>query len=185
MSQAIDTVKNIIRGRFNTALDGIIGELRDELQQQGHRASGSLDSSFRHEITENDMDGFLGVIFANDYWGILEDGVKPSRVPYTPGKKSGASSSKYIQGLLDWAAIVRPELEEKERKGFVFAIATKHSMEGNPTLDSYLFSKNEERTGFVQRTIDKHVGVLAIKIAGGDFAGQVVSEIIKSVFVKT
>jgi len=180
MSQVIDTVKNIIRGRFNTELDGIIAELRDELQQQGHRASGSLDSSFKHEITENDTDGFLGTIFANDYWTILEDGVSAGRIPYTPGKRTGASSSKYIQGLMDWAAIVRPELSDKERKGFVFAVATKQSREGMPTRGSYSFSRNGERKNFVQRTINKHITILATRIAGSDLAGRIVAEIIKA-----
>lgn len=180
MVRVIDTVKRIIKARFEVTLSGIIGYLRDELNQEGHRASGSLERSFRAEITENDTEGFLGVIFANDYWTILEDGVSAGRIPYTPGKRTGASSSKYIQGLLNWAAIVRPELDDEERKGFVFAVATKQSREGMPTRGSYSFSRNGERKNFVQRTIDKHINILATRIAGSDLADRVVSEMLKA-----
>lgn len=167
-----ETISALIRKRFEVELKSIIGDLRDELDQQGHHATGSLERSLRHEITDNDTEGFLGVIFGNDYWGALDTGVSASRIPYSPGKGRGGTS-KYIQALIDWAAVVKPGLSEKERKGFVFAVATKASREGHPTRGSYSFSRNGDRKNFVQKTIDKHVNTLAQRLSSPVLADQI------------
>ncbi len=180
MVQVIDTIKNLIRRKFDQELDLIIADLRDELEQQGHRASGSLEKSLNFEIKDSDHDGFLGTIFGNDYWAPVDTGVSASRIPYTPGRRSGRSASKYIQGLMDWAAIVKPELSDKERKGFVFAVATKQSREGMPTRGSYSFSRNGTRTNFVQRTLDKHINKLVANIGGRDLADRIAAEILRA-----
>jgi len=175
----IDTIKNIIRRKFETELELIISDLRDELRQQGHRATGSLEDSLTFEIKDSDKDGLFGTIFGNDYWRPVDTGVSSGRIPYTPGKGRGGTS-KYIQALIDWAVVVRPELDEKERKGFVFAVATKASREGNPTRGSYAFSRNGSRTNFVQRVIDKHINQLAANIGGQDLANRIAAEILKA-----
>lgn len=175
----IDTIRNIIRNRFEQELEAIIVDLRDELNQQGHRATGSLENSLTFEIKDSDSDGFLGVIFGNDYWEALETGVAASRIPYTPGKGRGGTS-KYIQALIEWAGVVRPELDEKERKSFVFAVATVASREGNPTRGSYSFSRNGERKNFVQRTIDKHINILSANLSKGNLADRIATEILKA-----
>lgn len=176
----IDAIRNLIRQRFEQELEAIIGDLRDELEQQGHNATGSLEKSLTFDIKDSDGDGFLGTIFGNDYWRPLETGVSAGRIPYTPGRRSGRSSSKYIQGLMDWAETVRPDLSDKERKGFVFAVATKHSREGMPTRGSYSFSRNGERKNFVARTIDKHINTLAASIGGRNLADRIAAEILKA-----
>jgi len=176
----INSIKNIIRQRFEQELESIISDLRDEIKQQGHSATGSLERSLEFAISDGEKDGFLGVIFGSDYWRPLETGVSASRIPYTPGSKSGKRTSKYIGGLLDWAAVVRPELSEKERRSFVFAVATIQSREGNPTRGSYSFSRNGERKNFVQRTLDKHINKLSAKIAGGDLANRLAAEMLKA-----
>jgi hypothetical protein len=175
----IDTIKNIIRRKFETELELIISDLRDELRQQGHRATGSLEDSLTFEIKDSDKDGLLGTIFGNDYWRPLDTGVAASRIPYSPGKGRGGTS-KYIQALIEWAAVVRPELDERERKGFVFAVATKASREGNPTKGSYSFSRNGARTGFVERTINKHIDSLAASIGGQDLSDKIAAEILRA-----
>lgn len=177
--EIIETISALIRKRFEVGLEAIIGDLRDELQQQGHHATGSLDRSFRHEITDNDTDGFLGVIFGNDYWQPLDTGVSADRVPYSPGKGRGGTS-KYIQALIDWAAVIKPGLSEKERKGFAFAVATKASREGHPTRGSYSFSRNGDRKNFVQKTIDKHVKTLAQRLSSPVLADEIVVLITRS-----
>lgn len=179
MPQVIDTIRNIILRRFEQELESIIGDLRDELNQQGHHATGALEKSLTFEVKDSDSDGFLGTIFGNDYWQPLDTGVSAARIPYSPGKGRGGKS-KYIQGLIDWAAVVRPELSEKERKGFVWAVATKHSREGMPTRGSYSFSRNGERKNFVQRTINKHINTLAAKLSSGTLADSVAAAILKA-----
>ncbi len=174
----IDTIRNIIRDRFEQELKAIIQDLKDELNQQGHRATGSLEKSFEAEIKDSDKDGFLGTIFGNDYWQAVDTGVSASRIPYSPGKGRGGTS-KYIQSLIEWAAVVKPELSDKERKGFVFAVAAVASREGNPTRGAYSFSRNGERTGFVERTIKKHIDGLASGIGGKDLAGKIAAEILR------
>ena len=179
MPQLIDTVRNIIRDRFEQELKAIIEDLRDEIRQQGHVATGSLEKSFEAEIKDSDNDGFLGVIFGNDYWEAVDTGVSASRIPYSPGKGRGGTS-KYIQALIEWAAVVRPELSDKERKSFVFAVATVASREGNPTRGAYSFSRNGERKNFVQRTLDKHINTLAAKLNGGNLADKIATEILRA-----
>lgn len=174
----IDTIKNIIRGRFKEELALIISDLKDELNQQGHRATGSLENSLTFEVKDSDSDGLLGTIFGNDYWRPVDTGVSAGRIPYSPGKGRGGTS-RYIQALIEWAAVVRPELDERERKGFVFAVATKASREGTPTRGSYSFSRNGARTNFVQRVIDKHIDKLAASIGGQDLADRIAAEILK------
>lgn len=175
----IDRIKNIIRQRFEQQLNAIVGDLRDELSQQGHRATGSLEDSLTFEIKDSDKDGLLGTIFGNDYWAPVDSGVSAGKIPYTPGKGRGGTS-RYIQALIEWAAVVRPELDERERKGFVFAVATKASREGTPTRGSYSFSRNGARTNFVQRVIDKHINELAANIGGQDLADRIAAEILKA-----
>lgn len=179
MPQLIDTVRNIIRDRFEQELKAIIEDLRDEIRQQGHVATGSFEKSFEAEIKDSDNAGFLGVIFGNDYWEAVDTGVSAGRIPYSPGMGRGGTS-KYIQALIEWAGVVRPELDERERKSFVFAVATVASREGNPTRGSYSFSRNGERTGFVKRTIDKHINTLAANLSKGNLADRIATEILKA-----
>ena len=175
----IDTIRNIIKQRFEQELEAIVKDLRDELNEQGHKATGDLDKSITFEITESDSDGFLGVIFGNDYWEAVDTGVTAAKIPYTPAAKTGKKTSKYIQALIDWAATIKPELDEKEQKSFAFAVAHKHSAEGMPTKDSYSFSRNGERTNFVQRVIDKHIDTLAEKLSTKEFTEKVTVEILR------
>lgn len=176
----IDKIRNHIKRQFEQELDLIIGDLRDEIRQQGHVATGNLLRSFKAEVNESISDGFLGVIFAADYWQPVDTGVAAGRIPYTPGRRSGRSSSKYIQGLLDWIETIRPGLSEKERKSFAFAIAATHKKEGMPTRGSYSFSRNGHRTNFVQRVLDKHINLLAAKIAGKTLAEQIGAELLRA-----
>ena len=180
MPQVIDTIRNIIRQRFEQELELIIGDLRDEIQNQGHNATGNLSKSLTFEIKDSDSDGFLGVIFGNDYAFPLNSGVPANRVPFNPKRRGNGGTSRYITALLQWAETVRPELDEKNRRSFVWAVATKHSREGMPTRGSYSFSRNGERKNFVQRTIDKHINSLAASIGGRDLADRIAAEILKA-----
>lgn len=179
-TSSIQRVSDIIRARFERELDLIVQDFRDEVAQQGHVAMGELVASFEKQVTESVSDSFVGTIFAADHWRVVDTGVSASRIPYTPGRRSGKSSSKYIQALLDWAETVKPGLSERERKSFVFAVAATHSREGMPTRGSYSFSRNGRRTNFVQEVLDKHINTLAESIASEGFLSDVSAQILRA-----
>ena len=66
--------------------------------------------------------------------------------------KIHATKSKYIDGLTDFAK-KRFGLNDKEAQSAAFAIAKKQKKEGMPTKNSFKFSKNGKRTGFIDDTI--------------------------------
>lgn len=142
---------SLLAQNLENALKFIRSEIILELTAQGHRASGKTFENLEIKITLT-SDGAIGQIIAPDYIAILDKGIKPDRVPYTPG--SGAKSSKYIQALIRWIGIVKPGLADFERKSFAFAIAMKAKKEGHPTRGSYAFSHNGRRTGWAS-AIDK------------------------------
>jgi hypothetical protein len=83
----------------------------------------------------------------------LNDGIKPSRVPYTiptPGRRGGGKNSgrrggsKYIQGLIRWAKL-KFRLNEKKARGMAFAVARKHKLNGFPLTE----------TGFINNVLEK------------------------------
>lgn len=122
-----------------------------ELAAQGHRASGRGIESIEAEITEASVNRLVGVIWANDYLVPVDTGVSAARVPFGGG--GGGGTSRYIQGLLDWIAIIKPGLDTKEAKSFAFAIAHTHKREGIPSNGSYAFSQNGRRTGWIEAGI--------------------------------
>lgn len=132
------------------ALDFAADEIRKEIKNQGHVATGNLLNSVRTEITDKG-DTLVGRVYIADYAGILNKGVKASRVPYTRG--SGAGSSRYIDALIGWIRVIKPGMSDVERKSFAFAIANKAKKEGHPTRGSYAFSQNGRRTGWAKAAI--------------------------------
>lgn len=124
-------------------------EGRMELARQGHKATGKLINSLEARITSDDVDRLVGVILSNDYGLIVDQGVKPSRIPFG-GSGSPGATSKYIQGLFNWVAVIKPGLSQGERRSFVFAIANTHKKEGMPTRGSYAFSQNGRRKSWIK-----------------------------------
>lgn len=125
-------------------------ELQNELEQQGHRDTGKLIDSIEYEIL-TDADAILIAFSYLGYGDIVNDGVRPSNIPFSPN--SGAKSSKYIDALKNWA----------KRKGFkkplsaAFAIAHKHKKEGMPTKNSYKFSSNGRRKYWKSFTLNQYL----------------------------
>jgi hypothetical protein len=151
----------LIIQRFREGLEKLVEAGKIELTQQGHRATGSLVESLEAKIISEDLDKLVGVIMAEDYGLIVDQGVKASRVPFSGTGGSGENQrSKYIEALLRWAQIVRPSLREKERKSFVFAVAHKHRKEGIPTGGSFSFSQNNRRTNWIRYGIEEFVPAL-------------------------
>lgn len=125
----------------------LVGELRDELKDQGHNLTGRLSNSVDADINE-DADGWEMDISHEKYGVYLDFGVRPDRIPYTPG--SGAKYSKYINALKNWVLARGIKTNEKAALSMAFAIARVQKREGMPTRGSYKFSNNGRRTGWVQ-----------------------------------
>lgn len=163
------STRDKITERFLKALETLADRAKAELFAQGHNASGRGINSIEPKITAADLDRLVGVILANDYLvGPVDKGVKASRVAYGGGGGSGRKS-KYISGLLAWAAIVKPGLSLKERKSFVFAVAAKHKREGIPTRGSYSFSSNGRRLSWIENGIERFVDDVEAAFRAADF----------------
>jgi hypothetical protein len=128
-------------------MDSIIQQIADLAIQavaiawraQGHELTGNAVRQMETKITKT-AQGYQIDGYVTDYMASLNTGVPASRIPYSPG--SGARSSKYIQGLMDYA--------KKEAQKIAFAIASRHKREGMPTKASARFSSTGKRTQFIQ-----------------------------------
>jgi hypothetical protein len=143
---------NYIRDGLQNYLNAIIETCKDELIEQGHKVTGKTESSFKGIVTKTGETSWQGVIYVLESAVILNYGVAASRVPFGGGGRGG--KSKYIQALLDWAANIKPNLSDKERKSFVFAVAKKAKKEGHPTIGSYAFTKNGRRKDWIEYSIE-------------------------------
>ena len=138
--------------RFNQALEAMADRAKVELAAQGHKASGKGINSLSSDITKSDLELLVGVIMAEDYLLIVDEGVKASSVPFA-GRGSGGTS-QYIQGLMDWADIIKPGLATRERINFVFAVANTQRRTGIPTPGSFRFSSNGRRTNWIEESFE-------------------------------
>ena len=121
-----------------------------EWAAQGHAMKKNIDVGFE---TDEGANYFELSAFVPPYVAILNRGVEPSRIPFSPG--SGAGRSLYIEGLTNYA-MKRMGLRGKEALSVAFAIARTHKKEGMPTRGSYSFSSTGKRTGFTEDYIEKH-----------------------------
>jgi hypothetical protein len=150
LNKLFTAIAREITEQVSRGIDAVIQDVREELAAQGHRATGRLMDTLEKQITADILNGeWTANILMEDYGRFVNDGVRANRIAYQRG--SGRQSSRYIAGLLDWAATVRPELDEKERRSFVFAVAEKHKKEGMPTAGSYAFSTNGRRLAFTEQ----------------------------------
>lgn len=136
-------------------VEKIIEMLKAELAAQGHRNTGRLERSISYNVTRN-AEGLLATVSANEYAIYLEFGVPASRIPFSPG--SGAKSSKYIAGLINY--FKSKGLQPSEARSAAFATAHAHKREGMPTRKSYRFSSNNRRTHFTRTTLEQYLPTL-------------------------
>lgn len=121
-----------------------------EWKAQGHNLSGNAIRELETRIVEKANSTIIeGYVI--DYMATTNQGVPASRIPYSPG--SGARSSRYIDGLIDYVKR-RMGKSEREAQRIAFAIASKHKREGMPTKASRRFSKTGKRTGFIEQALD-------------------------------
>ena len=111
-------------------------QLSQELIRRGHNLTGSLINSFEEKVrlkADTLSIDFLMLIYGR----ALNDGIPPERIPYSPGGSRGGTS-KYIQGLIDFA-LKRFTLDKKKATSIAFAIANKQKKKGYPLTGKIAF----------------------------------------------
>ena len=136
---SLDNIKNFV-----------IIKLARELIAQGHRGSSKLIDSLAGTVGKI-QGGFEIVITANHYYKFVDQGVRPSRVPYS-GRRGRGGKSQYIQALIAYFK----KKGAADPKAAAFATAAKHKKEGMPTRASFRFSKTGKRTEFIDEMLKKH-----------------------------
>ena len=118
---------------------------------QGHKLTGGLINSIeyqvRAQVTAASIDFYM-----YDYGVILDKGVSAANIPYQRG--SGAGSSKYIDGLKQYARLRMGAATEKEAERIAFAIANKQKKEGMPSKGSFVYSQTGKRTGAIDAALE-------------------------------
>jgi hypothetical protein len=95
---------------------------------QGRKLTGALVNSIDYNVKASINSAYIEFTLL-DYGMILNYGVPPNRIPFSPG--SGAKSSKYIDGLKMYAKL-RFSVNDKEAERIAFAIAYKQKKRGMP-----------------------------------------------------
>lgn len=126
-------------------------DIKAELTKQGHIDTGKLANSMTVKKVESGDTLSVGVEM-EDYYGIVESGVKRFRIPFGGRKKKGNNKKKseYIKALIEWWE--RKGKNAEKAKSAAFATAKKHKEEGMPSRNSYKFSKNGRRLKFIQES---------------------------------
>jgi hypothetical protein len=120
-----------------------------EWKAQGHNLTGNAIQQLETRIVAGADIVIQGYVV--DYMANLNAGVTAANIPYSPG--SGARSSKYIAGLIDYVK-KRMGKSDREAKSIAFAIASRQKREGMPTKNSARFSSTGKRTGFIEIALD-------------------------------
>ena len=127
-------------------------ELRKAIERrvrdQGHYLTGRLATEIDERIeTDGTLTTLVGTMV--DYARNVEYGVPADQIKLI--MKDPAKRSVYIEALTRYA-----ELRGMTNpKSAAFAIAMKHKKEGMPTAASSRFSKDGNRTGFLERAIEE------------------------------
>jgi len=140
----------MIEQTLSQVMQDIAASAKRTLEAQGHRNTGALEASMRTLVSKTPT-GLVGELQMYDYAFPLNYGVRPERIPYTPGS-SRAKTSKYIQGLK--AYFQSKGLSDNSALRAAFATARRHKIEGMPTTASRRFSQTGRRTGFASETLD-------------------------------
>lgn len=135
---------------------------REELKAQGHVNTGKLSDSITYNI-ELVSTAIIATMYMEEYGVPVDTGVSAANIPYRG--RSGAATSKYIQGLISY--FQSKGLAETEAKRAAFATANKHKQEGMPTRNSFSYSSNGRRTTFAEATINNNIDRLFETIEKG------------------
>jgi hypothetical protein len=137
---------NTIR-KIATEIQVILGL---KLIQLKRRASGSLINSFTHKISlVNEFDLSIQIKGLN-YWKVVEYGVNPAAVPYSPDEPARKATSLYIEGLMKWIRIKGIASQNDVVRGIAFAIARKATGKKGGGSKGIPFDKS--KLGFIRKT---------------------------------
>lgn len=150
-NQSLINLSQTVKENLTNLGNFAVKKLAFELQQQGHKATGSLINSLSYKVAFEAGELSL-LIYYNNYGAVINNGVAANRVPFGRG---GGAKSAYIQGLLGWVQL-KITKDPKKALGITFAIAKTHKEKGVPTTGSYKFSKNGRRLGFQDFTIAEY-----------------------------
>lgn len=133
--------------RYDEFAVDLASQFIDELEAQGHRATGRLIASVVARV-QTTLDEIEVAMSHLDYGIIVNTGLSPERVPYSRG--SGAKTSKFIDALMGWIRLkgIAGGLDKNVRS-IAFAMATVMKREGVPTKGSYRFTRNGRRTQWI------------------------------------
>ena len=148
--------------KYSNILKLIISELQAELIGQGHKATGSLVSSFEGSVLTL-PNSIVIQILMNDYGIYVNEGRREGvkRVP--------------LKVLMDWVEQRAIAQGNKEVKNVAFAIQEVIFKEGSPTdgssrqgtIGSFKFSPNGRRKGFIDFVIDNKIDPI-LSLLGDD-----------------
>jgi hypothetical protein len=129
---------------------------------QGRTLTGALVNSIDYSVNATVTSAYIEFTLL-DYGMVLNYGVTPDRIPFSPG--SGAKSSKYIDGLKAYAKL-RFSANDKEAERIAFAIAHKHKKFGMPldkktgAIQEGLADSKDEVEGLISEALTKVINVL-------------------------
>lgn len=136
------TAKELLLSNFDKALKFLSEKGKEQLKVQGHFLSGNLERSFEERIKDK-LNGVLsGEILVNDY-GIDLDLEPSERV-----KKLGSFQS-HVTELYNYFQKRAPNLTNTQRYFFAVNTAKLHFKGEIPTKNSYRYSNNGRRTGWI------------------------------------
>src|SRR5690606_5605037 len=95
---------DILRDNLEAGLNFLRDEIRKELHDQGHRASGRLIDEIDILIGRKTADVMSGKILMEDYYRFVNEKTRPHWPPF--------------KAIYDWAGFVKPGLSERDRKSF-------------------------------------------------------------------
>jgi hypothetical protein len=124
--------------------DLIIALLKAELIMQGHKDTGALIDSFEGKVITL-PDSIVLEILMDEHGIYVND-----------GRKKAKSKKEYVPigVLIDWVERKGIASGDKEVKNVAYAIREKIYKEGSPTSNSYSFSRNGRRKGFIDFVIE-------------------------------
>lgn len=166
------TPKEELNRLMEAVTDILIDESQQELDDQGHNASGDLIQSFRANL-KLEAGLLVGEILFNDYGLDIDRRRDRKEFPY-PGL--GKIWTDFINDLIEWASYVQPNLPRIEREQFAFAVARKMRKQGSPTRGAYRFSKNSRRTGWIDAAINASQSKVEDAIQKSRFVEMVLDE---------
>lgn len=129
---------------YKKITDLIIAMLKAELIMQGHKDTGTLIDSFEGKVMTLPKSMVLEILM-DKHGEYVND-----------GRRKAKSKKEYVPigVLIDWVERKGIANGDKEVKNVAYAIREKIQKEGSPTNNSYSFSRNGRRKGFIDFVID-------------------------------